>query len=106
MNNFTIIYRILRILEKTMDCDELDTDMISPDVLGISQNRWNAIMEMLSDEGYVKGLSIRQTIAGTHICTGGETRITLKGLEYLEDNSIMKKAAGIARGIKEIVPGI
>lgn len=54
MNNFTIIYRILRILEKTMDCDELDTDMISPEVLGVSQNRWNAIMEMLSDELYLQ----------------------------------------------------
>ncbi|MGN0407345.1 MAG: YjcQ family protein [Bacteroides sp.] len=36
-------------LEKTMDCDNLDADMISSEVLGISQNRWNAIMEMQSE---------------------------------------------------------
>ena len=32
--------------------------------------------------------------------------ITLKGLEYLEENSLMKKAANLAKGIKETIPGL
>ena len=31
-------------------------------------------------------------------------RITMKGLEYLQENSLMKKAANLAKGIAEIVP--
>ena len=30
--------------------------------------------------------------------------ITLKGLEYLAENSFMKKAANLAKGIKDIIP--
>lgn len=33
-------------------------------------------------------------------------KITLKGLEYLQENSMMKQAAAFAKGIKDIVPGI
>ncbi|MEE1527277.1 MAG: YjcQ family protein [Blautia sp.] len=32
--------------------------------------------------------------------------ITLKDLEYLEENSMMKKAAGIAKGIKDTILGL
>ena len=35
-----------------------------------------------------------------------EPHITLQGLEYLQENSLMKKAAAFAKGVKEIVPGI
>lgn len=32
--------------------------------------------------------------------------ITLKGLEYLEENTLMKKAASLAKGIKDTIPGL
>lgn len=34
------------------------------------------------------------------------TVITLKGLEYLSENTLMKKSANIVKGIKETVPGL
>lgn len=43
MNNFNIIYKILKYLETAMDYDEVDMDFISPERLGISQNRWNSV---------------------------------------------------------------
>ena len=33
-------------------------------------------------------------------------RITMKGMEYLEENSMMQKASRLLCGSKEIVPGI
>jgi len=30
--------------------------------------------------------------------------ITSKGLEYLEENTLMRKAARLAKGIREILP--
>lgn len=34
----------------------------------------------------------------------GRLRLTLKGLEYLEENSLMKRAYRAAKGIKELIP--
>ena len=39
MDNFKVIYRILRYLEKAMDYDEADIDFISASTLGISERR-------------------------------------------------------------------
>ena len=32
--------------------------------------------------------------------------MTLKGLEYMSENTMMKKAANLLNGIKESVPGL
>lgn len=106
MDNFKIIYRILRTLEQSMDLEEFDKSLISAEALGISENRWRALMEMLLEEGYVKGAVAVKSIYSTGIKIGPDFGITLKGLEYLNENSFMKKAANFAKGIKESVPGL
>jgi hypothetical protein len=103
MDNFRIIYRILRYLERAMDYDEVDMDRISATTLGLSEQRWAAIMEMLSDEGYVNGVSVKRSIDGSAEISVSAPRITLKGLEYLQENSLMKKAANLAKGVAEII---
>lgn len=106
MDNFKIIYKILHILEQAMDLDEFDCELISAEELGISENRRKAILGMLLEEGYIKGAVALRSIGGSGIKIGPGTPITLKGLEYLNDNSFMKKAASIAKGIKETIPGL
>lgn len=51
MDNFKIIYKILRALEQAMDLEEFDPDLISAENLGISENRRRAILEMLYESG-------------------------------------------------------
>ncbi len=106
MDNFIIIYKILKALERAMDLEEFDISLISAETLGISQNRWNALMEMLAEAGYVKGVSEISSIGGSSVRISEDFGITLKGLEYLNENSFMKKAANIARGVKETIPGL
>lgn len=103
MDNFKVIYRILRYLEKAMDYDEPDVEQISAKALGLSPQRWTSIMEMLATEGYVTGLSIKRSLDGETLLSVSVPRITLKGLEYLQENSLMKKAADIAKGVAEIL---
>lgn len=100
-NDFKIIYKILKILSDSMDLDELDVRRLSPKSLGINENRRNSILEMLKEEGYVKGFESVQYIGdrSAHIDDLSNIKITLKGLEYLSENSLMKKAADIAKGI-------
>lgn len=38
MDNFSIIYKILKILEKAMDCDVFEIEQISDAVFGITKN--------------------------------------------------------------------
>ena len=103
MDNFRIIYKILHILERAMDLDEFNADEISPENLRISENRWVSIMEMLSENDYISGISFNRPRDGAVLVNQGNIRITLKGLEYLSDNSMMKKAAAVAKGIVDIV---
>ena len=105
MDNFKVIYRILKALEAAMDCDEFDMDMISHEKLGISQNRWVALLREMIRSGYIDGISISVSADGIPTVSIFNPCITIQGLEYLENNSLMKKAARDAKGIKEAIPG-
>lgn len=102
---FKIIYKVLKILKDSMDVEEFNSDLISFERLGISEAKWSRLMKMLFDNGYIQGLRIEHFIAESypHIDDLDKTEITLKGLEYLEENSLMKKASNIAKGIVDIV---
>ncbi|MGN0243861.1 MAG: YjcQ family protein [Lachnospiraceae bacterium] len=103
MRNFTLIYRILKYLEAAMDYEEFDFNRISAEALGITEERWCRLMEMLSDDGYVKGIRITRSVDGFVQVSRSDPRITLKGLEYLNENSFMQKASNLAKGIADII---
>lgn len=104
MDNFKIIYKILFTLEWSMDLEKFNPDSISPEALKISDERWNKYMEMLLDAGYIKGVKIQKYVAGGTSVDIDDIRITLKGLEYLSENSIMQRLYKAAKGITELVP--
>lgn len=108
MNNFKIIYKILIELERSMDFEEFDAERISPERLGVTKERWEQLLIMLVKAGYVEGIYYDQVSgeAHPHIHEPITPQLTLKGLEYLSDNTLMKKAAKAVRGIKETVPGL
>lgn len=103
MDNFKTIYRILRYLEKAMDLDEPDMDRISAPALGLTERRWTAIIEMLVRERYIEGISIKKSADGDTLISVSDPRITLRGLEYLQENSLMQKAANLAKGVVDII---
>lgn len=87
MDNFRVIHRILSYLEEAMDYDKLNMERISAKRLGVSEPRWNALMRLLTQEGYIEWKDVMQRVV-----------ITLKGLEYLQENPIM---AAITKEIAE-----
>lgn len=104
MDNFKAVYKILTALEKAMDLPEFDISQVGPEALGVTQERWNRYIEMMADLGYIKGITLRKDITGGTLVEAGNARITLKGLEYLQENSIMRKLYNTARGITELIP--
>ena len=103
LDNFKAVYKILSTLEKAMDLPEFDVSIIGADKLGVSDERWARYIEMMADVGYIKGVSISKDVTGSLNVDAENMRITLKGLEYLQENSIMQKIYKAAMGIKEII---
>lgn len=103
MNNFNVIYKILKYLESTLDTGEVDRRIFNSKTFGVSENRFYALLKMLEAEGYITGLILDGDI---HLEAKMDSpKITLKGLEYLEDNSVMKKVAAALKELKSAIPG-
>lgn len=105
MEYFSIIYAILKAIEKSMDVEEFDRSSISAEFLHISQTRWEIIMCELVRNGYISGVYV-VPIAGREVPGIKVARpiLTIKGAEYLQENTMMKKAYRLAKGIKDIAP--
>lgn len=106
MDNFKAVYKILSALEASMDLPRVNPDMISAETLGVSEERWIKYIEMMADVGYIKGVTVQRYINGAASVSIDDIQITLKGLEYLQENSVMKQVYKYMKGIKEITPGI
>ena len=104
MDNFKYIYRILKILEKSMDLEEFDMELIGYKELDISKLRWSRIVSMLKEQEYIQGIDIWYSLAQDYPRVKlARPEITLKGLEYLNENSMTKKVHNAAKGIKELI---
>lgn len=105
---FKIVYCILKELYacKKQGC-RVNLHDISPERFGINEGYLLDILVELLEEGYVKGFSIRKT-KGTGICVLGLTdiTITMKGIEYLQDNAKMKKVYETLKEVKDWFPGL
>lgn len=105
MDNFKVIYKILRELEKNMGNEQFSVYTISAEKMGISFNKWEQLLIMMQDEGYIKGIITSQPLESMfrHIVEPIKPQITIKGLEYLADNSVMEKAKELLKLAGEII---
>lgn len=108
MNDFTVIYRILNAFQKAMDEDSFNSDIISAERLKISENRRKKLLIQLIKNGYIENVEIKRYFDEDtpDIVIPPTATITLKGLEYLEDNSMMKRAKEVMKDIKDFIPGL
>ena len=103
---FRIIYIILKELyEHKKEGTRTPKEDIGPIRFQIADSYWISIITELLDNGYIKGVQIRETKTGRMINID-EIDITLKGIEYLHENSMMKKVVEFLKGVKDIAPGI
>jgi translation initiation factor IF-2 len=103
-----VIYKILEKLDETLDENNPDFTDLSPESLGISKERRNYILEMMQDAGLIKGVNFvnggrNRAAIMAHI---NNMKITLRGIEYLAENSSTAKILRAAKEIKDLIPGI
>ena len=83
MDNNRIIYRILSVLEASMDTETFDERSLSPETLGTTRTRLLFLLRMLIQGGLVEGISVDVDTDGHFLVSKGRPRITLKGLDRL-----------------------
>lgn len=105
MDNFKTIYKILKTLDKNKGNEKFDNYLISAERLGIKFDEWEQLLIELQENGYIRGLPIAQAMSDTfpHIVESVSVRITLKGMEYLENNGILAKAKEALKMVGEII---
>lgn len=102
---FKLIYKILNTLRKALKVEEFDPNEISAATLGISEAYWSRLMKMLVDNDYIEGIRAVHTLSSdVPQIAIGNIQITLRGLEYLEDNTLMKRVANTLKGLNDINP--
>ena len=97
---FAIAYQILSYLYQCLKKGiDVNPDMLSIEgpLMDINKKYWTYIMENLKNEGYIKGILIQHIGNGTYISRLQGCQITPKGIEYLKENSLMKKASDLAK---------
>ena len=87
MHNFRIIYRILTKYKELLETPGNPAELITPDTLDTTEHHMKTLLVMLSDAGLLKGI----TDNGGADVAYRHSEITLKGLEYLADNTKMKE---------------
>ena len=104
-DDFKIIYKILISLEHAMDCPNFSISESGIDASSISRERLCRYYEMLQDAGLIKNADLHVDITGEmFVRNEKKIRITLKGLEYLHENSIMRKLYNAAKSITDLMP--
>lgn len=99
------MYRILKTLLKYAGRQDFSNELISAKKLGVSYEEWSYLMILLQKSGYVDGVIYTQDL--THrfpeIVDISHVGITLEGIEYVEENSTMKKVGEILKEVGEII---
>lgn len=99
------IYRILAALAKYAGREDFDNRLISAEKLKLSYAEWEQLMILLQKKGYVEGVLYTQTLSDRFpkITDISRVSITLDGIEYVEENSTMKKIGEALKMAGEIL---
>lgn len=89
------IYGILSAFEKQLDEASFNLDILKARIWNVSEIRFIRYLKMLLNAGYIDGISIAPLSDNHYYIKSDNATITLKGLEYLAENSMMRKVADI-----------
>ena len=104
-----IIYKILAYLYDCMKRGiEPQKSMISHDgdlLGGIPYRYWCNVMVQLHDGGYVKGISVKYFENEPTVIINNPS-VTLDGVQFMQENSMMNKALAFLKETKSAIPFI
>lgn len=99
---FRILYVILtELYEAKKQGEKVNLDDISPERFKVAESYWLDIVGEATEKGYIRGALIRETKTGRVVAGLEGMTITMDGIEYLQDNSKMKKVYESLKELKD-----
>ena len=74
-------------------------------LINIPENYWISIILELTGNGYIAGATITRTYEVVEV-SFSNPYVTIKGVEFLQENTMMKKAARFLQETKSAIPGL
>lgn len=102
--SYSIIWKILNILDLYLDFEKPPLAELKAENFKISETRFRNYLLMLQNAGYIEGVFYgKKFIHEKPEVDVSEIKITLKGIEFLIENSMMNKIAKTAKDAGMIV---
>lgn len=73
--------------------------------INIPEKYWLTIMQELICHGYIAGATMVRSLGGVGV-SFSSPYVTIKGVEFLQENTMMKKAARFLQETKSVLPGL
>lgn len=110
---FGTLNKILRYIERQLDNEDFDAGHFTAAEFSVSEERFARYLAMLSDSGYVTGIRVADNGERSPFDTGRFRRfdvtlespsITVKGLQFLAENTVMAKMYAGVKGLRDLMP--
>jgi len=106
MTNTKTIYRILKAIDIAYENNDFNAEeTFNLEKFKISKRRLNLMLENLSKDGFIMGITTSRDMRGNLSMILDTPRLTSDGLLFLENNSYMKQAEEAIREAKGWIPG-
>lgn len=104
---YVVMYKILAYLYDCMKRGiEPEDARWSAQALGIPASYWTSIVEELVGHGFVAGVNVDHFINGEALVTPIGPRVTMEGVAFAQENSMMGKAKASLQDAKAAIPFI
>lgn len=102
---FTVAYKILSYLKWCYEDGQTpDPDILNAGTFNIGNVQFGNTLQMLSEHGYISGVRFKNTKMGTTYSALQNAKITIEGLQYLAENTMMKKAYKVFKEVRDWLP--
>ena len=103
MDNLKVVYKVLVGIEASMYSNRFDGTFL--EALKIPEERRNRILQSMIGEGLIDGFERVNYVGGCGF-KAIEPRLTIQGMEFLQENSTMQKIKNGLKDIKDVTPFI
>lgn len=101
------VFQILKAIDVAYENNNFNLEeTLNLEKLKISERRRELLLDELKNNGYITGISVVRAVGGYSAISINNPRLTLTGMDFLENNSAMKKAYEFLKEAKGWIPGL
>lgn len=102
---YVVMYKIIAYL---YDCMKRGVEPVdakwSHDALGIPESYWTSVVNELVAHRYIVGVEVNSFLSGERMVSSFRPEVTMEGVAFAQENTMMAKAAAFLRDAKAAIP--